>query len=66
MVEERAVLRDNPVEEVRAIKYLKQLGEFTSRYENDAAASTTKSFKSPDRGLSDAAILGKRAVIVGS
>ena len=66
MVEQRAVLGHYPVEEVGAIKYLKKLGEFPSRYENDAAAGTTKRFKSRDRGFGDAAILCKRAVIVGS
>jgi hypothetical protein len=41
MVEERAVLSDYPVEEIGTIKYLKELGELPSRYENDATAGTS-------------------------
>ena len=66
MVEETTILGDYPVEEVSTIKYLKQLAELPSRYENDAPAGTTKRFKSLDRRFSDAAILCKRAVKVGS
>jgi hypothetical protein len=66
MVEKSAILSHYPVEEVSTIKYLKQLGELPSRYEYDAAAGTTKRFKGLDRGFGDMAILGKRAVIVGS
>jgi hypothetical protein len=66
MVEESAILSDYPVEEVGTIKYFKELAELPSRYENDAAAGTTKRFKSLDRRFGDAAILCERAIIVGS
>jgi hypothetical protein len=66
MVKKSAILSHYPIEEVGTIKYLKELGEFPSRYEYDAAAGTTKRFKGLDRGFGDTAILGKRAVIVGS
>jgi hypothetical protein len=66
MVEDRAILSDYPVEEVGAIKFLKELGELASGYKNDAAAGTTKRYKSLDCGIGDDAILCKRAVVVGS